>query len=197
MRKTNISTSIKKYIFFIAILFAIGGVFITVTSSDILAEPSELISTFPSKIPISGNYLGVVDWQVSSNRSEARTKQTTWNTGKNSLNPLIIREVSTFTNSLEAKINYETDRNRLNMSSKWPNAYTPEARYLKDESQFKLLHDNSVMCEMGGADSCQRWQYLGRFGKYTIEVIYFGPNQGIDIATFRAILDSIINDLKR
>lgn len=160
--------------------------------------PSSEIAGFPTELNEGADLIERMDWKVLREDTENNTVSTTWSNNADTTpgTPLIIRKVSKYSNGLEAKLAYESDINEIRSSFKWPNAYTPEVRFLKDSSEFGFLDDNFIVCEMGGPDSCQRWQYIGRYGKDLLEVLYIAPSRGISEQTFSLILEGIISDLK-
>lgn len=178
----------------IILMFCLGLVSL-MASSGSFSEPSERVTGFPQQLADKETV-----WQIFSNKTEGNLSTTFWTDkglpGYKSAGT-IGRLIYTYSNPIEAKIAYEQKIFTTNNSNKWPNFYNPESRYLKDDRQFKLLEDTFVACEMGGIDNCQRWQYIGRSGKYMLEVLFITTSKGIDQESFFTIVGGIVSDLQR
>lgn len=151
---------------------------------------------FPAKLDEGINDKNM-QWEEQQNDQESNLSRITWANKDESIlsSPYIYMEVFELNNGLEAELHYTNYITKLKASNNWPNFYHPEARYLVDTSEFELLDNNFIACEMGGQDSCQMWRYVGRHGRANVSISYMSPDTSIGTNTFASIVNTIISTI--
>jgi hypothetical protein len=179
------------------VLLSIVAAFIyirlTDTKSVDLNALDLIVSEFPATLT-EGIEQREMIWQLQEDKLERGVREVTWANEDESLlsSPFIYMEAIDLSNGLEAEAFYLQYVIRTQGSNNWPNSYSPEARYPSDTHEFQLMNNNFVACEMGG---CQRWLYIGRYGKSVISIIYMAPASAISQGTFATIVKSIVEPI--
>lgn len=183
----------KKALSFLGIILSTFGLVLISESGLRFSTPSDWVPGFPVNLQY-----GQVEWEIGQSRQEGTKSTMMWTDGDQiGATPQVIRTVDEYSSSLESWFSYIRAAWGIRLSNKWPNFYDPQYRYLKNDQKFRLLEENFITCEMGGEDYCQRWQYIGRYGRFKLEVVYMAPSEGIGTDSFLQILKGVVNDLKR